>query len=379
MHQINSFTQLSLQIELTHTVMQQSVGRAINQHLTARNWLIGYYIKEFEQNGEERAKYGEKLLVTLSKKIKIKGLGRSMLEYCRLFYSSYPQLQNEIAQFVLTISQSPIGKLPLPAEKLLSLGQSSNNQLLLSENEFTNLEISPSKLFSTLSFTHFVELIQFEDNLKRRFYEIECIKGCWSVRELQRQIGSLCYERAGYSQRPDLLMAQTHASAERDSLQLIVKNPYNFQFLGIRDVDVVDEKELETALMNHLQDFILELGYGFCFESRQKKILIDTDYYTVDLVFYHRILHCHVLIELKTEKFNHKHISQLNTYIEYYKHNEMHEGDNDPVGILLVTDKGKALVEYAKGSMDNQLFVSKYILELPSKEKLVDFLKHELK
>ncbi|MBV5342385.1 cytoplasmic protein, partial [bacterium] len=182
--QINSFTQLSLQIELTHTVMQQSVGRAINQHLTARNWLIGYYIKEFEQNGEERAKYGEKLLVTLSKKIKIKGLGRSMLEYCRLFYSSYPQLQNEIAQFVLTISQSPIGKLPLPAEKLLSLGQSSNNQPLLSENEFSNLEISPSKLFSTLSFTHFVELIQFEDNLKRKFYEIECIKGCWSVREL---------------------------------------------------------------------------------------------------------------------------------------------------------------------------------------------------
>lgn len=379
MQQINSFTQLSLQIELTHTVMQQSVGRAINQHLTARNWLIGYYIKEFEQNGEERAKYGEKLLVTLSKRLKIKGLGRSMLEYCRLFYSSYPQLQNEIAQFVLTISQSSIGKLPLPAEKLLSLGQSSNNQLLLSENKFSNLEISPSKLFSTLSFTHFVELIQFEDNLKRRFYEIECIKGCWSVRELQRQIGSLCYERAGYSQRPDLLMAQTHASAERDSLQLIVKNPYNFQFLGIRDVDVVDEKELETALMNHLQDFILELGYGFCFEARQKKILIDTDYYTVDLVFYHRILHCHVLIELKTEKFNHKHISQLNTYIEYYKHNEMHEGDNDPVGILLVTDKGKALVEYAKGSMDNQLFVSKYILELPSKEKLVDFLKHELK
>ena len=379
MQQINSFTQLSLQIELTHTVMQQSVGRAINQHLTARNWLIGYYIKEFEQNGEERAKYGEKLLVTLSKKIKIKGLGRSMLEYCRLFYSSYPQLQNEIAQFVLTISQSPIGKLPLPAEKLLSLSQTSNNQSLLSENEFSNLEISPSKLFSTLSFTHFVELIQFEDNLKRKFYEIECIKGCWSVRELQRQIGSLCYERAGYSQRPDLLMAQTHASAERDSLQLIVKNPYNFQFLGIRDVDVVDEKELETALMNHLQDFILELGYGFCFEARQKKILIDTDYYTVDLVFYHRILHCHVLIELKTEKFNHKHISQLNTYIEYYKHNEMHEGDNDPVGILLVTDKGKALVEYAKGSMDNQLFVSKYILELPSKEKLVDFLKHELK
>jgi RecB family endonuclease NucS len=174
-------------------------------------------------------------------------------------------------------------------------------------------------------------------------------------------------------------MAQTHAAAETDSLQLIIKNPYNFQFLGIRDVDIVDEKELETALMNHLQDFILELGYGFCFEARQKKILIDTDYYTVDLVFYHRILHCHVLIELKTEKFSHKHISQLNTYIEYYKHNEMHEGDNDPVGILLVTDKGKALVEYAKGSMDNQLFVSKYILELPPKEKLVDFLKHELK
>ena len=379
MYSIDSFIQLSLQIELTHSVMQQSVGRAINQHLTSRNWLIGYYIKEFEQNGQERAKYGEKLLLTLSKKIKIKGLGRSMLEYCRLFYGTYPHLQDEIAQFALTISQSPIGILPLPVEKLLGLNQSTNQLIVLSETELKAIDISPSKLFSALSFTHFVELIQIDDNLKRRFYEIECIKGCWSVRELQRQIGSLCYERAGYSQRPDLLMAQTHSSAEKDSLQLIVKNPYNFQFLGIRDVDVVGEKELETALMNHLQDFILELGHGFCFESRQKKILIDTDYFTVDLVFYHRVLHCHVLIELKTEKFSHKHISQLNTYIEYYKHNEMNEGDNDPVGILLVTDKGKTLVEYAKGSIDNQLFVSRYILELPSKQKLVEFLKQELK
>lgn len=378
MEKNNTFNQLSKQIELTHLAMQQSVGRAINQHLTSRNWLIGYYIKEFEQNGEERAKYGEKLLVSLSKQLKIKGLGRSMLEYCRLFYSSYPQLGNEIIQYVLSISQSVIGKLAFPTAIPHFLAEDANSAGSSCENKYKDIEVSPAKLFSTLSFTHFVELIQLDDSLKRRFYEIECIKGCWSVRELQRQIGSLCFERAGYSERPDFLMAQTHAVAEKDSLQLIIKNPYNFQFLGIRDKDIVNENELETALMIHLQDFILELGYGFCFEARQKKILIDTEYYSIDLVFYHRILHCHVLIELKTEKFKHKHISQLNTYIEYYKHNEMHEGDNEPVGILLVTDKGKALVEYAKGSMDNQLFVSKYILELPSKEKLANFLRSEL-
>jgi predicted nuclease of restriction endonuclease-like (RecB) superfamily len=378
MEENKTFSQLSKQIELTHLAMQQSVSKAINQHLTSRNWLIGYYIKEYEQNGEERAKYGEKLLVSLSKQLKIKGLGRSMLEYCRLFYSSYPQLGNEIIQYVLSISQSAIGKFNLPTAIPRNLYQTTNNQVSTVENNYNDIAVSPAKLFSTLSFTHFVELVQLDDNLKRRFYEIECIKGCWSVRELQRQIGNLCFERAGYSERPDLLMVQTHAVAEKDSLKLMIKNPYNFHFLGISDKDIVTENELEVALMDHLQDFILELGYGFCFEARQKKILIDTEYYSIDLVFYHRVLHCHVLIELKTEKFKHKHISQLNTYIEYYKHNEMHEGDNDPVGILLVTEKGKALVEYAKGSMDNQLFVSKYILELPSKEKLANFLRSEL-
>ena len=157
-----------------------------------------------------------------------------------------------------------------------------------------------------------------------------------------------------------------------------IREPFTFEFLGLKAQEIVDEHDLEDALISHLQEFILELGKGFCFEARQKRIIIDDKYYYPDLVFYNRILHCGVIIELKNDEFSHENLGQLNAYVSHYRENEMQPGDNPPVGILLCTRKGKKMVEYALAGMDNQLFVSTYMLQLPDKKALEDFLLKQL-
>jgi len=159
---------------------------------------------------------------------------------------------------------------------------------------------------------------------------------------------------------------------------ITIRDPYIFEFLGIKPKEVMGESDIEDALLDKLQEFLLELGYGFCFEARQKRILIGSKHFFVDLVFYHRILKCHVLIELKLHEFNHEHLGQLNTYVSWYKKNVMTDGDNPPVGILLCTVKDHALVEYALAGMDNSLFVSKYQLELPKKEEMQSFIEAQM-
>lgn len=163
-----------------------------------------------------------------------------------------------------------------------------------------------------------------------------------------------------------------------NSNTLTIKDPFTFEFLGLDAKEAVSESDLEQALMDHLQEFMLELGQGFCFEARQKRIIIDDKYYFIDLVFYNRLLHCNVIIELKNDEFKHEDLGQLNAYVGYYKKNEMVPGDNPPVGILLCTDKGSQMVEYALSGMDNQLFVSTYMLHLPDKRKLEEFMLKEL-
>lgn len=155
---------------------------------------------------------------------------------------------------------------------------------------------------------------------------------------------------------------------------LTVKDPFTFEFLGIDDRLAIDESDIETAMITHLQDFMLELGKGFCLEARQKRLLIDSEYYYPDLVFYHRFLRCHVIFELKDHEFRHEDLGQLNAYVAYYKANEMAEGDNPPVGTLLCTKKGPQMVEYALSGMDNQIFVSTYMLQLPDKNMLTEFI-----
>ena len=241
------------------------------------------------------------------------------------------------------------------------------------------IQVPAEKILHNLSYTHIEQLLQIEDSVKRAFYEIACIKGTWSVQELKRQINSLAYERVGLSSNTEIAFEQLHNKIEPEQISDAVKSVFFFDFLGLQGHDLVEEQELETALINHLQAFIQELGIGFCFEARQKRILIDDEYYFVDLVFYHRILKCHILIELKIDSFKHEHLSQLNTYVAYFNAEIRRFDDNPAIGILLCTEKGKKLVEYATAGMDNQLFVSKYLLELPKKEQLEEFIEKEVK
>jgi Uncharacterized conserved protein len=205
------------------------------------------------------------------------------------------------------------------------------------------------------------------------------MRGQWAVRELRRQISSLLFERTGLSKNKAKLAEHVRLHAEVNTPALAIRDPYVFEFLGIRSCEVMGESELEDSLLDKVQDFLLELGRGFCFEARQKRILIGDEFFFVDLVFYHRILKCHILIELKVDEFKHEYLGQLNTYVNWFRKNEMSEGDNPPVGLLLCTRKNHALMEYALAGMDNQLFVSRYQTELPRKEELECFINRELK
>jgi predicted nuclease of restriction endonuclease-like (RecB) superfamily len=235
----------------------------------------------------------------------------------------------------------------------------------------------PQLLIGGLSFTHFVELLQLNDPLERRFYEAEALRGNWSVRELKRQIATQYYARSGLSTDRAALARHAHAGAERQdalAFRQVIRDPYVFEFLGLTSQEVMGESALEDALLDKLQAFLLELGHGFCFEARQKRLVIGGEHFFVDLVFYHRVLKCHVLVELKTDAFQHEHLGQLNAYVSYYRKTQMTEGDQPPVGILLCTAKNHELVEFALAGMANTLFVSRYQVRLPGKEEMTAFV-----
>ena len=255
-----------------------------------------------------------------------------------------------------------------------SISPTLSEEFVLKSPTLSDKFITPAdKLISRLSFSHIVEIITVSDPLARFFYETECIKCCWSVKELRRQISTNLYFRAGISKKPELLLQKTEINT---TPVLSIKDPFSFEFLDLRP-ETFTENDLENALITHLQEFLLEMGKGFCLEARQKRIIIDDEYYFADLVFYNRILHCNVIIELKDDEFSHADLSQLNAYVSYFRENEMHQGDNPPVGILLCTRKGEKMVEYALAGMDNNLFVSTYMLSLPDKKTLKDFLLRE--
>lgn len=364
-------------VEQTHRHFQHQASKAVNVSLTLRNWFIGFYIVEFELHGEDRAVYGQKLFEEMALRLKnIKGIDRRSLYRFKDFYQLYPQIAQYIndKNIASSLAQSitlPIVGLPSPqSEKAIIVGTTTP--------QLNELQVPAEKILMNLSYSHIELLVGIEEDLKRAFYEIACINGTWSVKELKRQINSLYYERSNISVSPQKLSVIANAKAETLSPTEIIKSVYAFEFLGLKHKDVVEESDLETALLENLQEFMLEMGHGFCLEARQKKILIGDEYFFIDLVFYHRILKCHVLVELKVEEFSHYNIGQLNTYVNYYKAQVMQANDNPPVGILLVTNKNNTLVEYATAGMDNQLFVSKYLLELPPKEALQAFIKNEI-
>ncbi|TLV00693.1 PDDEXK nuclease domain-containing protein [Dyadobacter luticola] len=375
----NNFDRLVSIIQDTHTTLQQSAIKAINKHLTIRNWLIGFYIVEFEQNGENRARYGEELLQKLSDSLKQNSLSYRNLKLFRQFYFKYQSIGKVVSEHLRQLGAISAASFE---DKLLSLG---NERLVIGQSVIAQLRdlcesglTDPDLLISQLSFTHLVQLFPINNPVKRTFYETECIKGNWSVSELKRQINTLYFERSGMSVKPEKLQAEVQRNSGKINVTDIVKSPFTFEFLGLKAKEVVYENELEQALVDNLEQFLIELGHGFCFEAKQKRIVMGGEYFYVDLVFYHRILKCHVLVELKTNEVKHEHIGQLKTYINYYKKEMMLEGDNPPVGLLLVTDQNRAMVEYAMADSDMPLFVSKYLVELPSKEQLEHFIKKEL-
>lgn len=292
---------------------------------------------------------------------------RSLRQY-RRFYLTYPGIWQTAS------AKSLHSLLPKPIRQTLSAKLPCMQVQEIAFPESGLPTVPAQALLERLSFSHFAELLQLDDPAQRNFYEVEALRGHWSVRELKRQIAIQYYQRSGLSLDQAALSALAHKGAEQAAPQQVIRDPYVFEFLGLKAQEVVTEGQLEDALLDKLKAFLLELGHGFCFEARQQRLVIGGEHFFVDLVFYHRVLKCHVFIELKNDAFKHEHLGQLNAYVGYYQQHQMTEGDQPPIGILLCTRKYQELVEYALAGMSNQLFVSRYQVQLPGKEQMAAFL-----
>lgn len=344
-------------IAQAHEEAQHNAVQAVNVTLTLRNWLIGYHIVEYEQHGRDRAKYGDKLIDNLVQDLRRRigrGFGRRNLFLFREFYLRYPIVQSLIAQFGLTLSApSSVALKPLDWQD---------------EDYFT-------RLFQKLPWTHFIELIRMDDPLKRAFYEIETISNRWSVRELKRQIDSLLYERVGLSRDKEGVIALAKQSESLITIAGMIRDPYVFEFLGLGRERLYSESQLERALLDHLQEFLIEMGKGFCFVARQRRVTFDNEHYYIDLLLYNRRLKCLVAIDLMLGRFRHEYAGAMNFYLNYLRAEEMEEGENPPVGLILCSEKNETHVEYALGGMSNRVFVSRYLLHLPAKEEIEAFVR----
>ena len=393
------YSRLVTAIEQVHRSTQRHAAQSVNILLSIRSWLVGHNIVEYEQNGADRANYGKNLLCLLATELKrknLKGFSVTNLRLYRLFYRTYPQFEN-----LLLCKNSQEGRSFLPEAIRGSLAtkfnmpenfpihQSVTDEFKDPSNERNGIESDtveqrkmdahscspkPELLLQHFTFTHFVELLKIDDPIKRAFYEIEGIKGNWSVRQLKRQMESLLFERTGLSKNKAALLNRVHRQNDVLKVEDAIRDPYVWEFAGLQERPEYSEKELETALLDHLQEFLLELGNGFCFEARQKRITIDDEHDRVDLVFYHRILKCHILVDLKIRKFSYADAGQMNFYLNYFKENVMTTGDNPPIGLILCSDKTATKVKYSISGMDNQMFVSKYLISLPSERELEEFI-----
>ncbi len=330
------YTQLLNNIGFTLNQAKADAINAVQHQLLKANWLIGQHIIEYEQKGKEKAEYGSELLDKLSIDLKRrygKGFGKSNLYLCRQFYIQFPKFQTS------------------------GIFQTSGKSKV-------------KQLTNKLTWSHYAELLTISDDLARAFYEKQCIKENWSVRELKRQIDTALFQRLALSKDKKGVLQLASKGHQVVKTKDIIKDPYVFEFLGFPQNNQLNEKGLERNLINNLQQFLLELGKGFSFVARQFKVTVDNQHFFIDLVFYHRILKCFVLIDLKIKKVKHQDIGQMNLYLNYFKEEENTEGDNDPIGIIIAADKHDFLVKYATGGISNKIFVSKYQLYLPDKKLL---------
>jgi predicted nuclease of restriction endonuclease-like (RecB) superfamily len=334
--------------------------RYVNTALVTTYWLMGRRIVEYEQKGKERAEYGELLLERISKDLSMrfgKGFSLRNLRNMRTFYLLFPIRQTLSAE-------SP---------------KDRNGQTLSAEltgKSHMLPEISETLFWKfSLSWSHYCLLMRLDEPFKREFYEAECIRGNWSVRQLDRQIQSMLYERTALSKRKMAVIAKAHEKPITLKPEDEIKDPYILEFLGLKDE--YSESQLEETLIKHLEHFLLELGIGFTFIARQKRITLEGSHYRLDLLFYHRVLKCLVAIDLKIGEFTHADAGQMNLYLNYLQDQEKLSGENDPVGIILCTDKKRTVVEYALGGMSNKIFASKYKLQLPDPKVLKAEIEHE--
>lgn len=322
----DGYRQLLQQISDTYTQGRVRAVQAVNSQLVETYWHVGRHIVEFEQAGQVRAEYGKALIDTLAGDLGLrhgKGFSRSNLIRFRQFYLAYPDLATKGA----TLSHQ-------------------------------------------LTWSHIVELLKIDDPLERGFYEQQALRERWSVRELVRQKDSALFLRLAASQDKAGILQLAQQGQVVEQPADLLREPYVFEFLKIPEPYQLSETQLETLLCDHLQPFLLELGKGFTFVGRQYRVTINGTHHRVDLVFYHRILRCFVLIDLKLGEVQHHDIGQMNLYLGYFANEENVEGDNPPVGIILSRQKDELLVEYATYGMSSQLFVQKYQLYLPDREAL---------
>ena len=334
MYQIKSNEMLNtliFNIEQTVTKAKEKLSTSVNNTITETYWQIGKYIVETEQDGKIKAAYGKKLLTTLSHELTLrlgKGYSRPNLNNMRKFYLKYPNCQ-------------------MVSDKL--------------------------------SWSHICELIKLDDDLERSFYERQTVNENWSVRELQRQIDSALFLRLAVSRDKEGILSLAQRGIEVQKPEDVIKSTYTLEFLNLPESSQYTESDLEQRLIDNLQKFLLELGKGFTFVGRQYKITINNVHYHVDLVFYHRILKCFVLIDLKKDSVRHEDIGQMNMYLGYFATEENMPDDNAPIGIIMSRNKDELLVEYATYGMDSNLFVSKYELYLPNREDLERLVSNILK
>lgn len=317
---------------------RKKVLSTVNSTMTLTYFLIGKKIVEEEQNGELRAEYGKELIKNLATKLTKefgKGFTVRNLELIRKFYMTYSE-----------------------DEKTKSL-------ISLSENPFK------------LSWTHYIRLVRIQNVEERRFYEIEAEKENWTVREMDRQISSCLYERLVLSCDKEEVKALSTKGQIIEKPKDIIKDPYVLEFLGLDEISNYSENTLETSIINHIEKFIMELGKGFLFQGRQVRFSFDEEHFFVDLVFYNRILKCFVLIDLKIGKLKHQHIGQMQMYVNYYDRFVKLDDENKTIGIIICKDKNDTLVEITLPENNEQIFASRYMTILPSKEDLAKIVEEE--
>ncbi|MBE3112415.1 MAG: DUF1016 family protein [Acidobacteria bacterium] len=336
---------------------RRTFARTINSILTTTYWEIGRRIVQFEQKGQERAPYGERLLARLSVDLKKKhgrGFSERNLEQMRFFYLGWEISQTPSAKLAARVKQSACGESTEFRRKYSGK----------SENPEFSLGLFP------LSWSHYVHLMSVPNLKARMFYESEAIAGGWSVRQLDRQIGTQFYERALGSKNRDEFLARGRGPRREDMMTVEeeVRDPYLLEFLNLKDE--YGESDLEEALIRHLEWFLLEMGTGFTFVARQKKVRVGDSWYRMDLLLYHRKLRCLVVVDLKRGRFSHADAGQMNLYLNYARENLKLPDESDPVGIILCGGKNEALVRYATGGIKAKVFASKYLTILPDEETL---------